>query len=161
MGQQQLLLIVLGIIIAAIAVAVGLTLFSVNSIKANRDAVTIDCVTLATLAQEYYKKPKSFGGGGRSFSGWQIPINLTSTADGTFQATVSPAEVLIVGTGVEKELNGDEIKIQVRVYADSYTILSGDGDGGSGGGGEGEGGGGDGDGDDDGGGGNGDDDDDD
>ena len=42
MGQQQLLLIILGVIVVGIAVAVGITMFSDSAISANRDAVTND-----------------------------------------------------------------------------------------------------------------------
>jgi hypothetical protein len=40
MGQQQLLLIILGVIIVGIAIAVGLQLFQAGSVGANSDAVT-------------------------------------------------------------------------------------------------------------------------
>ena len=42
MGQQQLLLIVLGVIIVGIAVVVGINLFNANATNANRDAVVSD-----------------------------------------------------------------------------------------------------------------------
>jgi aldehyde:ferredoxin oxidoreductase len=48
MGQQQLLLIILGVIVVGIAVAVGITMFTDNAISANRDAVTNDLVNLAS-----------------------------------------------------------------------------------------------------------------
>jgi hypothetical protein len=40
MGQQQLLLIILGVIIVGIAIAVGLQLFQSGSIGANQDAIS-------------------------------------------------------------------------------------------------------------------------
>ena len=42
MGQQQLLLIVLGVIIVGIAVVVGINVFTASSANANRDAVIAD-----------------------------------------------------------------------------------------------------------------------
>ncbi len=42
MGQQQLLLIILGVIIVGIAVAVGITMFKTNAVSANRDALIGD-----------------------------------------------------------------------------------------------------------------------
>lgn len=68
MGQQQLLLIILGVIIVGIAVAVGITMFQDNAVSANKDAVTNDLVQLAAKAQQYYRKPASLGGGGNSFA---------------------------------------------------------------------------------------------
>ena len=39
MGQQQLLLIVLGVIVVGIAVAVGMNQFSTSATEANRDGL--------------------------------------------------------------------------------------------------------------------------
>ena len=48
MGQQQLLLIVLSVIIVGIAVAVGITTFQSNAVEANRQAVISDLVNYAS-----------------------------------------------------------------------------------------------------------------
>ena len=42
MGQQQLLLIVLGIIIVGLSVIVGINVFTANAVNAKRDNVTND-----------------------------------------------------------------------------------------------------------------------
>ncbi len=57
MGQQQLLLIILGVIVVGIAVVVGITMFQDNAISANRDAVTNDLVNLGARAQQFYRRP--------------------------------------------------------------------------------------------------------
>lgn len=109
MGQQQLLLIVLGVIVVGIAVVVGIYLFSANSISANRDGVTSDLNNLGAMAQQYYKKPISMGGGGSTFTGlvpWEIPTGLDSTPNGTYAATVAAQSVTIVGTGTEIGTDG-------------------------------------------------------
>jgi len=156
MGQQQLLLIVLGIILVAIAVVVGMKYFNTHSIEANKDALVLDCINLATLAQQYYQKPPSMGGGGRSFAGWEIPTPLQSNEDESFQAVVNSNDVIITGTCIEQELNGGDITVQVTATSNSYSVsISSGGSGNDGGGGH------NGDDDDDGGGHNGDDDDDD
>lgn len=107
MGQQQLLLIVLGVIIVGIAVVVGINLFNANATNANRDGVISDLNNLGAMAQQFYKKPHSMGGGGNTFinpvSGvWAIPTGLDSTANGTYPPpTVGAQLVTIVGTGTE------------------------------------------------------------
>jgi hypothetical protein len=63
MGQQQLLLIVLGVIIVGIAVVVGINLFNANAEESTKDGVVSDCTNLGAMAQQYYKKPTSMGGG--------------------------------------------------------------------------------------------------
>ncbi len=68
MGQQQLLLIVLGVIIVGIAIAVGITMFKTNAQSSNRNQVINDLQNLAAKAQQYYRKPTSMAGGGQSFT---------------------------------------------------------------------------------------------
>ena len=114
MGQQQLLLIVLGVIVVGIAVVVGINLFNANAVSSNRDAVVSDLNNLGAMAQQYYKKPVSMGGGGNTFnqqgaavpSPWVIPPQLDTTANGTYTATVNAQSVIIVGTGTETGNNG-------------------------------------------------------
>jgi len=50
MGQQQILLIVLGIIIVGIAIVIGIDNFQSKAVQANRDAVIIDLNYLASDA---------------------------------------------------------------------------------------------------------------
>jgi len=103
MGQQQLLLIVLGVIIVGIAVVVGINLFNANAEESTKDGVVSDCTNLGAMAQQYYKKPTSMGGGGNSFVGWEVPGfgvagGLDSTAYGLYTAAPTAANVTITGT---------------------------------------------------------------
>jgi hypothetical protein len=104
MGQQQLLLIVLGVIIVGIAVVVGINLFNANAEESTKDGVVSDCTNLGAMAQQYYKKPTSMGGGGNSFAGWEVPGTgvqggLDSTAYGLYtNAAGTQASVVITGT---------------------------------------------------------------
>jgi hypothetical protein len=63
MGQQQLLLLVLGIVIVGLAVVVGIQAFGENQKKANSDALVNDAVRIASDAQAWKLKPAAFGGG--------------------------------------------------------------------------------------------------
>ena len=78
MGQQQIILIVLSVIIVGTAIAVGLLLFQANAISANKDAIMQDLYSLIADARAYYLRPKSYGGGGRSYTGYQIPSKLVA-----------------------------------------------------------------------------------
>ena len=102
MGQQQLLLIVLGVIVVGIAVVVGINLFTANAVSANRDGVVADLNNLGAMAQQYYRKPVAMGGGGYTFTGWTIPTKTDTTPNGTYAATVAAQSVTLVGTGHEK-----------------------------------------------------------
>ncbi len=121
MGQQQLLLIVLGVIVVGIAVVVGINLFNANATAANRDGVISDLNNLSAMAQQFYKKPTSMGGGGNTFTSWTIPNGLDSTANGTYVATPSATNVSIVGTGYETGDNGSS-SVQATATVTSNTI---------------------------------------
>ncbi len=65
MGQQQLLLLVLGAIIVGLAIVVGINLFGQGAVKANEDAVRQDILSMMARAEEYYRKPVMMGGAGK------------------------------------------------------------------------------------------------
>ena len=69
MGQQQLLLLVLGIVIVGLAVVVGIQAFSENQKQANADQMVNDCIRIASDSQAWKLKPSAFGGGA-SASNW-------------------------------------------------------------------------------------------
>jgi len=122
MGQQQLLLIVLGIIIVGIAVVVGINVFTASSSQTNRDAVISDLTNLASMAQQFYRKPAALGGGGNTFTGWTIPAALDTTGNGTYSATVAAQTVTIVGVGNENGNDGtSEVKATMIVGPNSIT----------------------------------------
>lgn len=121
MGQQQLLLILLGIVVVGIAIFVGINLFRANAIEAKRNNVTNELVNLAAMAQQYYMKPSSLGGGSRTFTGWNIPGELVVTANGHFTAVVSPDDVVITGVGNEVVTSNDSVTVRINVTATSFA----------------------------------------
>ncbi|MCL6098377.1 MAG: hypothetical protein M1391_07375 [Bacteroidetes bacterium] len=123
MGQQQLLLIVLGVIIVGIAVVVGINVFTASSTSSNRDAVISDLTNLASMAQTYYRKPTALGGGNNTFTGWTVPAQLDTTGNGTYSATVAAQAVTLVGTGNQTGNNGTS-NVQVTMVVGPNTITS-------------------------------------
>lgn len=125
MGQQQLLLIVLGVIVVGIAVVVGINLFNANAISANRDGVISDLNNLAAMAQQHYKKPASMGGGANTYTGWTIPTQLDTTANGTYVATVGAQSISIVGTGTETGNDGStKVKATATVTPTTSPVVA-------------------------------------
>ena len=137
MGQQQLLLIILGVIVVGIAVAVGITMFKDNAVSANRDAVTNDLVNLAARAQQYFRRPVALGGGQGDFSGLTADATglkrLTSmqggvNANGTYKiltaGTSGPGgKVILQGLGNETGNDGSSpVKVVMNVWADSAKV---------------------------------------
>ena len=122
MGQQQLLLIVLGVIVVGIAVVVGINLFNASAEEANKDGIVSDCTNLAAMAQQYYKKPVSMGGGAQAFTGWTIPPGLAGTANGDYTALVTATDVTITGTPFVSTTYGWTVQTVVDATTITTTI---------------------------------------
>jgi Tfp pilus assembly protein PilE len=131
MGQQQLLLIILGVIVVGIAVAVGITMFNDSATSSNRDALTNDLINLASRAQQYYRRPIALGGGGGTFA-TVLMRHLTKTStttaangNGTFSmGTPTATSVILTGTGMEKGANGSAVSVEMTVWADSAKVTN-------------------------------------
>ena len=89
MGQQQLLLLVLGIVIVGLAVVAGINAFEENQQKSSEDALTNEAFRLASDAKAWYNKPEQYAGGGNDASNfssdleWQdIGVQDGSLSDG-------------------------------------------------------------------------------
>ncbi|MBM4175506.1 MAG: hypothetical protein FJ213_04945 [Ignavibacteria bacterium] len=122
MGQQQLLLIVLGVIIVGIAIVVGINIATTSAQSANRDGLISDLNTLANFAHQYYRTPTGMGGGGNTFTGWTIPVNIDTTGNGTFTATVAAQTVTIIGTGNETGNDGSA-KVKATAVVTTAGII--------------------------------------
>jgi hypothetical protein len=123
LGQQQILLIVLGLVVIAIAVAVGMSLFRAHAIDSKRDILINETVNMASQAIGYYKRTREFGGGGKSFAGWQIPPQLQNTVNGSYVISeIDNDKVVILATGTEVVTGKDSIQVKTTVYSDRYQI---------------------------------------
>ena len=101
MGQQQLLLVILGVIIVGIAIAIGISLFGAQSIASNRDAMINDLNHLASFAYQFRVRLRSMGGGEGDYSSFTIPPKMMLNEDGTYSvnsAQVSSLSLLAVST---------------------------------------------------------------
>lgn len=124
MGQQQILLIVLALIIVGVAIAISVQLFRANAIESKRDILVEETTYLGTMAIQYFKKPTELGGGNQDFTGWEVPSQMVQTANGNFMiAAVTADEVTITGTGSEVVTGTDSIKVQVIVRADGIQTI--------------------------------------
>jgi flagellar basal body-associated protein FliL len=102
MGQQQLLLIILGVIIVGIAIAVGISMFSSGSVQANRDGIVNDLNNLAANAYQFKIRPTTMGGGGGKYTGngttYVVPTKLASNENGSYAVSVAAQSVTFTGT---------------------------------------------------------------
>lgn len=66
MGQQQLLLLVLGVVLVGLAVVVGISAYDEQSRKAELDRLTIEAHRVAATAYTWKQQPAAMGGGQRA-----------------------------------------------------------------------------------------------
>ena len=122
MGQQQLLLIILGVIIVGIAIAVGLSLFSAQSVQANKDAITNDLNNLAANAYQYRIRPSSMGGGSNSYAGYTIPTKLRTNENASYTIVSNSGNgIVLMGTSIQNSGNTG----QVQIGTDGRSIANG------------------------------------
>jgi hypothetical protein len=119
MGQQQLLLIILGVIIVGIAIAVGLSLFTAQSIQSNRDAIINDLNNLAAQAYQFRIRPVSMGGGQGDYTTFAIPTKMKTNENGTY--STSPSQNSISFTAVSAQNASNSVKVTI----DSFGRLGG------------------------------------
>ena len=106
MGQQQLLLIVLGTIIVGVAVVVGINMFTTGAINAERDALLQDVNNIASTAAAYWRKPAALAGGARTFVG-SADVTVfgadSSNANGSFvMSSVTATQFTLTATGANE-----------------------------------------------------------
>ena len=125
MGQQQLLLIILGVIIVGIAIAVGLSLFSAQSVQSNRDAIINDLNNLAAQAYQFRIRPSSMGGGQGDYTTFAIPSKMKTNENGTYVA--APTTNTIVFTATSAQNASNTIKVTINSDGKLGTwVYSGD-----------------------------------
>jgi hypothetical protein len=128
MGQQQLILLILGVIIIGVAVAVGITMFQDNAVNENRDSVSNDLINLAARAQQLYRRPVGLGGGGSSFRFLSTDISkLTNTPandNGIYSiSSGGDQSITIKGIGTSKGEDGENnVQLLCVVTGTGYTI---------------------------------------
>jgi hypothetical protein len=132
MGSQQLMLIVIGVVIAGISVAIGVWMFIDQSTATNRDEISNDLMQYAAQAQKYYRRPAVLGGGNNTFGGLTLDRITSKPVNANGAYTLSPdpvppsaASVSISGVGRETGTDGSTpVKLTLTVWADSILIVT-------------------------------------
>lgn len=120
MGQQQLLLIVLSMIIVGIAIIIGINVYNQTSSDQKAEQLILDCAQLARRAQEYYFKPAVLGGGGNSFTGWYIPASFDTTYNGIFSiSSITSQMIVIEGADIGSYSGTEPVRVQMTIYPKS------------------------------------------
>lgn len=129
MGQQQLLLIVLGVILVGVAVVLGIQYFSVGAEEGAKDELVAHSITIGSNAQQWFKKPVAMGGGGNSFLGFvqHYTNNLTalhSSTNGQYlPADVTATATVVTITGRPVAALNYDWTVTTTVTADSINTV--------------------------------------
>lgn len=117
MGQNQLLLVILGVLIVGVAIYVGLTMFGSGAENNTRNAMIHDLTNFGASAQTYYTKLQALGGGKGSYEG-MLPgsIGLKDNENARYFIESATKDVcLITGVGRIVASNDDSVRVRVRV----------------------------------------------
>lgn len=110
MGQQQLMVIVMGIVVAMGATAMGLQAFQEGQRKANIDAMMDDAIIISGDIQVWRLQPEPLGGGmGTELDGFSLSSikyevngeNEYTTGNGTFTAFEQDGFIIVQGDNDE------------------------------------------------------------
>ncbi len=114
MGQQQLLIIVLGVLIVGMAIYGALNWMDSYGQSNQRDMIIQRMNVLVGEAKKYAAKTAALGGGDGSFLGFAPPAKLTTTSDMRIFSTAGDTWVLFQGFGTKI---GEDGKSPVQVIA--------------------------------------------
>ncbi|MCS7229969.1 MAG: hypothetical protein RMJ81_06505 [Candidatus Kryptonium sp.] len=115
MGQQQLLLLVLGAIIVTIAIAVAINIFISRSgaiAEQYLNDTINDCLNIGQKAQAWARKPAELGGGGWSFQNFSLSyINFPeSTSYAKYKIAIRTTDSIVI---VAQTITGQIVEVSV------------------------------------------------
>lgn len=124
MGQSQLLLIVVGILIAVLAFVTGAGLLLSEDVEAAKKAIINDMNSIAGSARRYYARPASMVGGNNQFTGYVIPVRFRKNNNGVYSTTVINPKVLqITGKWSRDTTAGITVRIDYLGKASGWTFF--------------------------------------
>jgi hypothetical protein len=123
MGQQQLLFIIIAVIIVGIAIAVGISIVSAQTVATFRDSIINDLNHLASYAYDFRIRLRSMGGGQGDYSGFTIPTKMKENEDALF--TVVKAEVnsvVLCAASIDNPSNTVQVTVGVDGKINNWTF---------------------------------------
>jgi hypothetical protein len=126
MGQQQLLMVVLSMVLIGVAIVVGATMMQVNAMENMRAVLIHDLLTYAGKARGYYWRPPYLGGAGRDFN-VVAGMNLFFTAgnaneNGRYYIESAEKDEMVMGGVGALVIGGDSVRVRLRINERSSQI---------------------------------------
>jgi hypothetical protein len=125
MGQMQLLLILLGVLLIGLAIYVGVTMFSANAEENSRQAIIHDLSSFALTARAWYDKPVGQGGGGKSFTGLTIGrvFPMAENVNARYSMPTASGDICIIeGVGKIIASDADSVRMRIKITPTRNTI---------------------------------------
>ena len=121
MGQQQLLLLVMGVVLVGIAVVAGMHVFDAKMRQSTMDNLLDRNLSIATKAVFWKSKQDPYSGGNASYSNFTLEgiAMKATTSSGRFEITYASGDDLWI-TAISKRFP----EIGVRTYIHAYEIDS-------------------------------------
>lgn len=117
MGQQQLLMVVLSMVLVGVAIVVGMTMVQVNAMEHTRATLTQDLLHFAGKARGYYWRPSYLGGAHRDFTNI-MSMNLfvwSENENGRYYIeSATKDELILAGVG-NLVIGGDSVRVRLSV----------------------------------------------
>lgn len=127
MGQQQLLLIILALILVGIAIAAGISIFTAQRLKTNLDDIISDLNLLAANAYQYRGRPTAMNGGEGSYLGYVIPKIMVSNESANYKISDQTlSSITVVAISAQSTTNtvtvvvGSDGKLGSWTYAGDF-----------------------------------------
>ena len=112
MGQQQLILLVLGVILTGLFISAGTRMSQSYYQGSSRDQLIMNIQGLTGLVESYAKTPTVMGGGGGKYTGIKIVSGLLKTSVGQITYTTTANQMVFTAVGVTV---GNDGKNSIRV----------------------------------------------
>ena len=123
MGQQQILYIIVGVIIIGIAITVGISIVSAQTVATNRDSMINDLNHLASYAYQYRLRLRALGGGEGDYTGFVIPAKMKVNEDATYSiATAEVNTISLVAVSSENASNSIQVLLGSEGKITAWTF---------------------------------------
>ncbi len=123
MGQSQLLIIGVSVLLIGIAILVGVGYFHSSDTDANKKAMINDINQIAHASAIYYSRPPALQGGNNSFLGFEIPAGFRSNLNGEYVTlAVSPSSIQVLGKSARDSNNTIVAHIDTYGKASNWTF---------------------------------------
>lgn len=97
MSEHQAIIFIISVIVITLLIWVGFGMFMDAHRASQKDDFLSAMNDIGAAAASYRMKPRSLGGGGGGYIGFNIPDHLTTIDAGTIFAVIEPKRILLVG----------------------------------------------------------------